>query len=216
MSLLIDKTIREFNDLLASNEPAPGGGSTAALSGLLGSALSMMVVNLSFGKKSYEALEDSIKDKVILSFKAIEILNRELMELVDEDTRAFNSYMKAVKLSKDTEEERTVRTETMQKASLYTLEVPIKVAEKCLGILENQLMIAQYGNRNAVSDVGVGALLALAGLEGAILNVRINLPGINDVEVKSGAEEKIERYLNEGRDKKARIIDFVNQRINVL
>lgn len=206
MSLLADKTIREFNSLLASSEPAPGGGSTAALSGLLGTALSMMVVNLSIGKKSYEALEDGIKEEIRLSFKKIRTLNAELMELMDEDTRAFNAFMEAMKSGSGTEKE---------KASLYVLEVPLKVAGKCLDILRNQRVIAQYGNKNAVSDVGVGALLAYAGLEGAALNVRINLPGIKDAAVKTDASGKIESYLEEGKNLQVQIMDAVNGRIVV-
>ena len=213
MSLLMDKTIRDFNNLLASSEPAPGGGSTAALSGLLGTALSIMVVNLSIGKKSYEALDDSIKEKIKLNFEVIKALNNELIELMDEDTRAFNTLMEAMKLQKETEEEKAARAEAIQKASIYVLEIPLKVAEKCLHILRNQMAIAQYGNKNAVSDIGVGALLAYVGLEGAALNVRINLPGIKDASVKTNAEDKIQSFLEEGRNLKTRIMDVVNRRI---
>lgn len=204
MSSLADKTIRDFNRLLAGSEPAPGGGSTAALSGMLGSALSMMVVNLSVGKKSYEALEEGIKEKVRLGFEKISALNAELMELIDEDTKAFNAFMEAMKLKNGAE---------MEKASLYVLEVPLRAAGKCLDILRNQRVIAQYGNKNAVSDVGVGALLAYAGLEGAALNVRINLSGIRDTAVKTDASEKIERFLDEGRKLRDQIMDAVNERM---
>ncbi len=213
MSLLIDKTIKDFSNLLASSEPAPGGGSTAALSGLFGASLSMMVVNLSVGKKAYEALEVGIKEEIKQSFDKIAALNNELMGLVDEDTKAFNAFMEAMRLPKETEQEKAARTEAIQKAGLYTLEVPLKVAEKCLQILRNQRIIVEYGNKNALSDVGVGALLAQAGLEGAILNVKINLPGISDAAVKSDAQEKIKSLLEEGQDLKARIIETVNKRI---
>ena len=121
--------------------------------------------------------------------------------------------MEAMRLPKETEQEQAARAEAIQKASLYTLEVPLKVAEKCLQILRNQRMIVEYGNKNALSDVGVGALLAQAGLEGAILNVKINLPGISDAAVKSDAEAKMKNFLEEGQDLKARIIETVNQRI---
>ena len=213
MSLLTEKTIKDFNNLLASSEPAPGGGSTAALSGLFGTALSMMVVNLSIGKKSYEALDNGIKEKIRLSFETIKTLNDELLELIDEDTRAFNTYMEAMKLNKETEEEKAVRAKAIQKASMYVLEIPLKVAGKCLNILRNQMVIAQHGNKNAVSDVGVGVLLAHAGLEGAALNVRINLPGINDTSVRRNAEERIEGFLNEGGNLKTQIMDMVIRRI---
>jgi methenyltetrahydrofolate cyclohydrolase len=213
MSLLMDYSLRDFNKLLSSCEPAPGGGSTAALSGVLGTALSIMVVNLSIGKKAFEGLEEGTKAKIKEDFEKLKELNDELVELVDEDTRAFNSFMEAMKLPKNTEEERSNRAQKLQKASIYALEVPLKVAEKCLLVLKHQLSIVKYGNKNAVSDVGVGAILSLAGLEGAALNVKINLPGIDVAGIKEDALENIENYLEEGNKLKAEIMAVVNERI---
>jgi methenyltetrahydrofolate cyclohydrolase len=213
MSLLVDMTIKQYSDVLASNEPAPGGGSTAALSGLMGTALTMMVVNLSVGKKSYEALDEAIKQKFIEDFKRVEAIKQELTLLVDEDTAAFNKFMEAMKLPKDTDEQKKIREEKMQHASIYALEIPLKTAEKCLGILQNQETIATYGNKNAVSDVGVGALMALAGLEGAVLNVKINLPGISDESLKSDASAKCAKLMEDGTRIQKDIMEIVNKRI---
>lgn len=213
MSLLMEMTLEKYSDVLASNEPAPGGGSTAALSGLMASALTMMVVNLSVGKKSYEALDEAIKQKFIEDFHNVEGLKKELSQLVDEDTAAFNKFMEAMKMPKDTEEQKKVREEKMQKASIYALEIPLKTAEKCLGILQNQEVIATYGNKNAISDVGVGALMALAGLEGAVLNVKINIPGIMDERIKNTASVKVEKLLTEGARLQKNIMEIVNKRI---
>ena len=213
MSLLMDMTLRDYSDVLASSEPAPGGGSTAALSGVLGAALTMMVVNLSVGKKNYENLNEKIKAKFMEEAENVKALQKELSGLVDEDTKAFNKFMEAVKLPKDTEEQKQLRAEKMQEASLYALQVPLKTAECCFRLLENQGNIARYGNRNAVSDVGVGALLSLSGLEGAILNVNINLPGIEDEAVRSEAYDKCRRLSVEGRKLHSEILDIVNLRI---
>lgn len=213
MSLLMDMTLREYSNLLASSEPAPGGGSTAALSGVLGADLTMMVVNLSLGKKNYEALDENIKARFMKEFESVKTLKAELTRLVDEDTKAFNKFMEAMKLPKDTEEQKQVRSEKMQEASLYALQIPLKTAECCFALLENQSTIAKYGNRNAVSDVGVGALLALSGLEGAILNVNINLPGISDEAVRTEAFEKCRKLSAEGRKLQSEILDIVNSRI---
>jgi len=213
MSLLMDMTLRDYSDVLASSEPAPGGGSTAALSGVLGAALTMMVVNLSVGKKNYESLNEKIKAKFMEEAENVKALQKELSGLVDEDTKAFNKFMEAVKLPKDTEEQNQLRAEKMQEASLYALQVPMKTAECCFRLLENQGNIARYGNRNAVSDVGVGALLALSGLEGAILNVNINLSGISDEAVRSEAYDKCRRLSAEGRKLHSEILDIVNLRI---
>ncbi|HNR05562.1 MAG TPA: cyclodeaminase/cyclohydrolase family protein [Bacillota bacterium] len=213
MSLLMDMTLRDYSDVLASSEPAPGGGSTAALSGVLGAALTMMVVNLSVGKKNYENLNEKIKAKFMEEAENVKALQKELSGLVDEDTKAFNKFMEAVKLPKDTEEQNQLRGKKMQEASLYALQVPIKTAECCFRLLENQGNIARYGNRNAVSDVGVGALLTLSGLEGAILNVNINLSGIEDEAVRSEAYDKCRRLSAEGRKLHSEILDIVNLRI---
>lgn len=213
MGLLMDMTLEKYSDVLASNEPAPGGGSTAALSGLMGASLTMMVVNLSVGKKSYEALDEAIKQRFMADFHRVEGLKKELVHLVDEDTVAFNKFMEAMKLPKDTDEQKKIREEKMQKASIYALEVPLKTAEKCLQILQNQETIAVYGNKNAVSDVGVGALMTLSGLEGAVLNVKINLPGITDENIKNESTAKYEKLLADGARLQKNIMEIVNKRI---
>lgn len=213
MSLLIDMSLRKYSDVLASNEPAPGGGSTAALSGLMGASLTMMVVNLSVGKKSYEALDEAVKQKFVKDFERVQGIKEELTKLVDEDTAAFNKFMEAMKLPKDTEEQKKARQEKMQQASIYALQIPLKTAEKCLEILQNQETIATYGNKNAVSDVGVGALMSLAGLEGAVLNVKINLPGIKDEKIKNDAAKRSEELLEEGKKLQKGILEIVNKRI---
>ena len=213
MSLLMDMTLRDYCDVLASSEPAPGGGSTAALSGVLGASLTMMVVNLSVGKKTYEGLDEHIKEAFMKEFDNVKALQKELTGLVDEDTQAFNKFMEAMKLPKDTEEQKKVRGEKMQEASLYALQVPLKTAESCFNLLKNQTSIAKYGNKNAVSDVGVGALLALSGLEGAVLNVNINLPGIANEAVRTEAYERCRRFTAEGRKLHDELLDIVNSRI---
>jgi len=209
----MDMPLRDYCDLLASSEPAPGGGSTAALSGALGSALTMMMVNLSIGKKTYESLDEDIKSQFIKGFNEVKALKKELTELVDEDTKAFNEFMGAMKLPKDTEEQKQLRSEKMQEASMYTLQVPLKTAERCFDLLKNQKFIAKYGNKNAASDIGVGALLALSGLEGAVLNVNINLPGISDEVIKAEAYERCRKFSIEGRKLHNEILDIVNSRI---
>jgi formiminotetrahydrofolate cyclodeaminase len=209
----MDMTLRNYSDVLASNEPAPGGGSTAALSGVLGAALTMMVVNLSLGKKSYEGLDEQIKAQFMKEAENVKMLQAELTGLVDEDTKAFNKFMEAMKLPKDTEEQKQIRGERMQEASIYALQIPLKTAETCFELLKNQTVIAKYGNKNAVSDVGVGALLALSGLEGAILNVNINLPGISDEGIRTEAYEKCRKISAEGRNLQKETLDVVNSRI---
>lgn len=213
MGPLIDLTVKDFSDLLASSAPAPGGGSTAALSGALAASLTLMVARLSFGKKSYEALEDEIKSRFRRESEEIEKQKAVLLQLVDKDTEAFTHYMGALKMPAETEEERTGRAKALEQAGLTALEVPLKTAEGCIRILRNQRTIALYGNRNAASDIGVGVLLAFAGLEGAVLNIKINLPGISDEKVKKAALEKAAEFLREAEELRADLMRIVNGRI---
>jgi len=206
-------TLQDFNDLLASSKPAPGGGSTAALAGAFGAALAIMVFNLSTGKKTYEALDEELKYTIAKDCEALKILNRQLLKLSDDDTRAFNLVIKAMQLPRQTEEQKLERSHSIQKASRYALEVPLRVAEKCLLVLKHQVNIARFGNQNAVSDIGVGALLAYSGLEGAVLNIRINLPGISEEAVIDEAVKEYKGYLAEGERLKTEILAIVNQRI---
>ncbi|HOE94717.1 MAG TPA: cyclodeaminase/cyclohydrolase family protein, partial [Candidatus Cryptobacteroides sp.] len=149
-------TLRNYCELLGSSEPAPGGGSAAALSGVLGAALTAMVVNLSVGKKNYEGLDENIKKQFMKEFENVKAIQEKLTGYVDEDKKAFNKFMEAMRLPKDTEEQNRIRMEKIREASLYALRVPLKTAECCFELLKNQETIAKYGNKNAVSDVGVG------------------------------------------------------------
>lgn len=213
MNLLIDKKVKDFCDVLSSKEPAPGGGSAAALSGVMGASLTVMVGNLTFGKKAYEALEPEIREQFERDHETIETARMELMKLIDEDTLAFNHYMDAVRMPKNTAAEQQAREKAMEQAALHTLEVPLKVAQNCLVVLKHQITFVTYGNQNAVSDIGVGALLAFAGVEGAALNVKINLPGIRNETVKNEVNEKIENCLNEARILETKIQVMVNNRL---
>lgn len=213
MSLLMNLSLKDYCELLASSEPAPGGGSTAALAGVLGAALTMMVVSLSTDKKNYKALDEEIKSSFQKDAEKIGELKEELTSLVDEDTKAFNKFMEAMKLPKETQEQKEYREARMKGASLYAMEVPLKTAEKCFEILKNQKTIAIYGNKNAVSDIGVGALLALSGLKGAVLNVSINLPGVDDENLCREVDEKCRRLVTDGTALCDEIMDIVNVRI---
>jgi formiminotetrahydrofolate cyclodeaminase len=116
-------------------------------------------------------------------------------------------------MPKENEIEIMNREVAMKKAGIYALEIPLSVAEKCLSILKHQIEIAKYGNKNAISDIGVGSLLALAGLEGAAMNVKINLPGIGDDDIRKDASEKIADYISEGSTLKSEIMKIVDTRM---
>jgi methenyltetrahydrofolate cyclohydrolase len=180
MEKLIDLSVSKFVEAVASKEPAPGGGSVAALAGALGGALSNMVANLSFGKKFYNEYSEDVKQKVQKQFEAVESLRKDIEQLIDKDTEAYNSVMAAFKMPKETDEQKSQRSSAIQASYKLALEVPLKTAEKCLEVLELQNDLVEYGNPNAITDIGVCVLLCHTGVEGAILNVKINLSGIKD------------------------------------
>ena len=174
--MLADKTITAFAQELASDSPAPGGGSVAALSGALAAALSAMVGRLTVGKEKYK---DSWQEMEGVRDDA-DALCRTLLELMEKDTEAFNAYMAAMKLPKDTDEAKATRKEAMQKAAKESTSVPLQTLEACLASAKLGERAAKYGNTNALSDAASAVMLSRAGGRAALYNVLINLSGIAD------------------------------------
>lgn len=211
--MFIDKSVKEYVSCVASGDPTPGGGSVAALTGSLGGALTSMVKNLTVGKKAFEELDGEIRDKLLTNSKRIEELIEELNHIVDEDTKAFDGVMQAFKLPKETEEEKLARSKAIQDGYKLALKVPLVCGEKCLELLRLQDIFAHYGNVNAITDVGVGTLLAYAGLEGALFNVTINLNSIKDQDFKDEISAKVESMLKEGNERKEELLKVVYKRL---
>jgi glutamate formiminotransferase/formiminotetrahydrofolate cyclodeaminase len=173
---MTEKSVEVFLDELASSAPAPGGGSVAALAGAIGAALISMVSNLTVGKEKYAGVQDDIK--AIL--KKSESLRQELTDLIEEDIRVYTELNQTMKMPRDTEEQKQARAKAMDKALKAATGVPMRVAGACVAVMELFRPAADKGNTNAVSDVGVGILMAEAGLRSAALNVLINLGWIKD------------------------------------
>jgi formiminotetrahydrofolate cyclodeaminase len=173
---LTDKAVTDFLDDLASNLPAPGGGSVAALSGALGAALVSMVCNLTLGKKGYEGVQADIEALLAQS----EALRHEMVGLLDADVAAYTAYSQTAKMPKDTDEQKTVRAAAMQDALKNATMPPMHIAEAAIKIMDLCMPAAEKGNKWAVSDAGVAVLMAEAALRAAALNVLINLGTIKD------------------------------------
>ena len=176
--MLMDKSVREFVNELASDSAAPGGGSAAALAGCLGAALTTMVCNLSLDESKFQAALPEIQ---VIRGQASDLLEK-LTRAVDEDAAAFNEVMDAYKLPKATDEEKKVRLATIQQAMKKAALLPLGVAEECLDVLKLAARILPIGNSNAASDAAVAGLMAYAAIQGALYNVKINLGFIKDAD----------------------------------
>jgi len=173
---LIDMNLTEFVHETASESPAPGGGSISAYMGSMGAALGTMVANLSSHKRGWDDRWEEFSDWA----EKGKNYHDALLRMVDEDTNAFNKIMDAFGLPNKSEDEIRARKQAIQDATKYATEVPFKVMELCFESMEVAKAMAEIGNPNSVTDAGVGALAARAGVQGAFLNVKINASGLND------------------------------------
>lgn len=211
---LIDMSLSEFSDEVDSSSPAPDLGSVSALASNIGVGLCKMMANLSFGKKKYENLDESIRIEFVSIFNKLSDIRKELVDLVDKDTEAFNEVMKALKMPKSTEDEVKNRNGAIQDATLFSIEVSYKTAELSLEALELVDYIATYRNQNTITDIGVGTLMIYTGLEGAILNVKVNLSSIKDDNIKNHYTECCSKILELGNKIKDKIIEDIHSKIS--
>ncbi len=201
-NLLANLTVKDFIDELASDSPAPGGGSVAALCGSLAAGLTAMVGNLTTGKYKFKnseersAYQENEARMLTMAWEAQQ-MKKQLLEAIDKDTEAFNGYMAAMKLPKKKEEDKKKRSIAIQKAIKNATLVPLHTMKLCWEVIVLTETAAKYGNQNAVSDAGVSAITALTGVKGAYLNVRINLPGVKDEEFKKNILEQAENILKQ-------------------
>src|SRR6185437_7941228 len=186
-SSLAKMNLREFCNETLSDSPAPGGGSVAALMGALGISLGGMVANLSAGKRGWDDKLQYFSDWAVKAQQ----LKDELLFLVDEDTAAFNKVMAAFGLPKESAEEKKARSAAIQSANKYAAEIPLRVMETATRSYELLAEMADTGNPASVSDVGVGALATRACIEGASMNVRINLGQLKDEKFRRELLQKL-------------------------
>ncbi len=184
----------DFLNELSTNSPAPGGGSVAALAGSLGAALSSMVAALTHEKK------DMLENKPLMDEIGVEAqeLKDRLAILVEEDTQAFNKVIEANRLPVTTDEEKSIKKENLENANKYAIQIPLETAQKCLRVIELSELLVINGNPNSVSDAGVAAEVALAGLRGACMNVMINLSAVEDKIYCESIQEQVDSFINSG------------------
>lgn len=210
MGTLYNKSLREIIELSSSKSPTPGGGSISAIGAALGLAMAAMVCNLTIGKDKYKDVEP----EVIQYLSTAESLIGRLMELTEDDIKVFSKLMSAYRMPRDTDEEKGAREAATQEALKGATEIPMEIARVCLQALQVTCRLSAAGNKAAVSDAGVAAVLTEAALNGVLLNVDINTPAIKDREYISGIIAEKEMMLAEAGKLKDQALETVRQRIN--
>ena len=190
---LVEMKVNEFVDLMASDEPAPGGGSAAALEGALGAALTAMVCALTVGKKKYA----DVQELAIESQKKGNELKAQFVDVIDRDTEAFNAVSAVFAMPKDTDEEKAARKAAMQEALKGCTKTPFEMMELACQALELTRSVVGKLNASAASDLGVASLNLKSAVQGAWLNVLINLAGIKDEAFVAEYKSKGEAILAE-------------------
>jgi glutamate formiminotransferase / formiminotetrahydrofolate cyclodeaminase len=208
---LVSMSLTAFADETASESPAPGGGSISAYTGALGAALATMVANLSSHKKGWD---DHWEEFSNWAEKGEQYKNQ-LIRSVDEDTKAFNQIMNAFTLPKSTDEEKKLRTQTIQSATKHAIEVPFSVMQNSYASMEVIKAMADTGNPNSVSDAGVAALCARTAVMGAFMNVRINAKDLEDKNFVTDIISKGKEIEQKAIALEKEILKIVNEKIGV-
>ncbi len=211
-SKLVSMTVKGFADETASDSPAPGGGSIAALAGALGASLGTMVANLSASKRGWE---DRVGEFSPWAEKG-QKLKDELLFLVDEDTRAFDGIMNAFGLPKDNAEQVAARKQAIESASKYATEIPFKTMQAAFNCIPLLQEMAKNGNQNSLSDVGVGAICIKTAVRGAWLNVLINAKGLTDQVWAKSIVEQARTLLAENHTLCDEIVKGIEERLDGL
>jgi len=206
---LASMKVFEFANELSTDSPAPGGGSVSALAGSLSASLASMVANLTHGHKNFKDLRPEMEEVAVKAQR----LKKELLAAIDRDTEAFNRVMAAFRLPKKTEEDQKRREEAIEAATKEATNVPFRVMEQCLEAMQCCKIVAEKGNPNAVSDAGVGTLMAHAGVHGAFLNVKINLPGIKDEVFRKETLHRAKEITRKADELKDEILKIVQNRL---
>jgi glutamate formiminotransferase/formiminotetrahydrofolate cyclodeaminase len=201
----VERTLRAFSDDLASSAAVPGGGSAAAYAGAMGAALTAMVGRIAERKGPSEVTTALITEA--------DNLRADFVRLVDDDSAAYLHVSEAMKMPKGTDDEKRARTERLQTALLAASRVPLEVAKTSRRLLDLCERMIERASTATMSDIGVGAFLAETALQGAALNVMINLASLKDAAQVKVLSEDLDRAVDGADEQRKRITDFVESRI---
>ncbi|WP_294371307.1 cyclodeaminase/cyclohydrolase family protein [uncultured Clostridium sp.] len=206
-----DDTIKKFIEDLESDMPAPGGGSVAGLIAALSGALNSMVYSLTVGKKSYMSLNEKTQNMIIdFQKKSIEFSKKSL-EIMDEDRENFLKLMDCYKMPKDTDEEKENRKKAIRDNTIKSMEAPLALARECIGFYDNLKIMAEYGNKMLLSDLGISAILLHSAVESSIVNVKVNLKALKNEEFFEDLDKEIKNILEISLIERNKISEIVEK-----
>ena len=203
---LQDLDIKGFMAATSGSDPVPGGGSISALCGALSAALAEMVTGLTIGRKKYVEVEEEMKT---LAPKMAEAQVK-FLQFIDDDADAYNVVFDAFKLPKETDEEKALRSNAIQEATLKAALVPLEVAKKAVDTMDAIATIAAKGNQNAITDACVAMMCARTATFGALLNVRINLSSLKDADKVAELTAECDRLHAEANRKESELLNSIN------
>jgi formiminotetrahydrofolate cyclodeaminase len=207
--LFIGKTVQQFLDELASKAPVPGGGSVSALGGALAAGLVTMVCDLTIGKKQYADVEAEIRKYR----EQAEALRARLQALLQADVEVYGRLSAAYKLPRETDEEQADRYAAIQEATVEATKVPLEIAEVTAEVVALAAPVAEKGSKVAVSDAGIAAILGEAAVYSALMNVKINLPTLENEAFVRQVRKRMERATAGLAERRAAIMQLVEERI---
>lgn len=205
-TMLVNLSVKDFLGKTAGSNPVPGGGSISALNAALASALTEMVARLTIGKKKYEDKETLMNEIVSKANN----FQEDFIQYIDADSNAYNKVFAAFKLPKETEEEKSFRSKEIQIATKLAAEVPMEIARKAYAMMDIIEQVAEFGNRNAITDACVSMMTARTAVLGALLNVRINLSSIKDEDFVAKIKEEVTLLEKRVKEREDALLEKVN------
>lgn len=208
--MLIENSCKDFVEKLASKEPVPGGGGATALVGALAAALTSMVGNFTIGKKNYVQVEDIIQQVL----KDAETIQKEMLELVDLDAKVFSEFMAVYKMPKETEEEKTLRTNALQEKAKEAALVPMRMARAAVKVQTIAIIALEKGNKDLSSDAILSGLFARTALRSAYYNVLINLQIIKNEEWKTSIKKELDDLIKQAEELEKKLLEISDDLFN--
>ncbi len=209
--MLIDNTVKDFLYKVAGNDPVPGGGSIAALCGAVAVSLGAMVAGLTLGKKKYADVEcDMLKAR-----NEFIGASQFFMDAIDKDSEAYRKVFECFKMPKSNDEEIAIRDKSIQEATIHAATVPMDVARQACSIMNTINMVAEKGNRNAITDACVAMMSARNAVLAALLNVRINLTSIHDKAIAMSMQNEADQLEKIAIETEKTLLNRINKELHL-